>query len=442
MTFHSGSRRLCVGLFGCIATLPASAGLLNDLYLARPDLAPTAATEAAGYKAAEMDLEMQKRRYLPKVDARASELWVDQSITQSGNVVFPSGSEQYTATRAGIEVDQPLYDPTIKPQIDAARARLRQVESLGRASVENQTRSLVEAFLRASRHHTLIQSTQRVIDRLETELSGVTRSQEARVATVADVQNIRLALSATKLERSKHKQSFMRAVAAMGAEEAASRGWAALQDDANPIDFADAALGHSHPSPQVDLLYATAEEQRHKARASRFRSLPIVSLTGYYGIDNAEKSLFGGPRDFSFFEGGVTVRWAIFDRGMNLSDARQLAYRQRAAEAEALAVSGELRRDRAEERRLLDESAVAVGELAEIVKQHAVLMDASARAYAAGQESYMNAIRAYLSHESAFRDLTNARHDLLERTVAHLGDAIGWNADLIKQIDARFGETR
>jgi len=160
-------------------------------------------------------------------------------------------------------------------------------------------------------------------------------------------------------------------------------------------------LGHSSESAQVDLLYATADEQRYKASASRRRSLPVLRLTGYYGTDSADKSLFGGARDFRFFEGGLTVRWAIFDRGMNLSEARQLAYRQRAAEAAALSLSGEFRRDRSEEQRLLDESATAVAELAEIVSQHAILRDAAERAYAAGQESYMNAIRAYRSHESA-----------------------------------------
>jgi outer membrane protein, protease secretion system len=438
MMSSSGYRALLIGLFGTLLAHSTYAGLLNDLYLARPDLAPKATTDDPGYKAAEMDLQMQQRRYLPKIDARASELWISQSINQSGNVAFPSGSEQYRGRRMGIDLDQPLYDPTIRPQIDAARARIRQAQSLGRANTEQQTRALVEGFIKASRHHVLIESTQRVITRLETELAGVTRSQEARVATVSDVQNIRLALSATKLERSNHKQSFMRAIAGLGAEESASHGWSEFRSDANPLVLADAALGHSSDSPEVDLLYATADEQKYKAQASRRRSLPVISLTGYYGTDSADKSLFGGPRDFRFFEGGLTVRWAIFDRGMNLSEARQLAYRQRAAEAAALNLSGELRRDRSEERRLLDESAEAVNELAEIVNQHAILMDASTRSYAAGQESYMNSIRAYLSHESAFRDLTNARHDLLERSVAHLADAIGWNENLVHQVDALF----
>lgn len=438
MMSSSGHRALLIGLFCTLLAQSSHAGLLNDLYLARPDLAPAATAADPGYMAAEMDLEMQRRRYLPKIDARASELWISQSIRQSGNVAFPSGSEQYRGRRMGIDLDQPIYDPTIRPQIEAARARIRQARSLGRANTEQQTRALVEEFIRASRHHTLIESTQRVITRLETELAGVTRSQEARVATVSDVQNIRLALSATKLERSKHKQSFMRAVAGLGAEEPASQGWAAFRSDASPLALADAALGHSSESAEVDLLYATADEQKYKAQASRRRSLPVLSLSGYYGTDSADKSLFGGPRDFRFFEGGLTVRWAIFDRGMNLSEARQLTYRQRAAEAAALTLSGELRRDRSEERRLLDESATAVAELAEIVNQHAILKDASSRAYAAGQESYMNAIRAYLSHESAFRDLTNARHDLLERSVAHLAEAIGWNENLVHQVDPLF----
>lgn len=422
---------------------PAAAALLRDLYLSRPELGAGAGADNPDLLATEQDVELNQRRRWPKLEVKATELWVSQSIRQSGNVAFPSGREEYRARRFGVELDQPLYDPTIRPQIEAARARLRQTQSLGRLNVDGQTRRLIEGFLTASRHHQLTGSTARVIKRLETELAGVTRSQEAKIATVSDVQNIRLALSATRLARNNHQQGFIRAVGAIGAEAVATSGWAALGTDVDPLTLAEAAIGRSVPSAEVELLYARADEERHQAAASRRATLPVLSLTAYYGMDDAQASLFGGPRDFRFFEGGLSLRWAIFDRGMNYSEARQAAQRQRAAEQAARARSGELQRDRSQTRRLLEEAGSAVTELAEIVDQHEVLMTTSARAYAAGQESYMNAVRAYLAHESSYRDLVNARYNLLEDTVAHLAEAIGWGDELVRQVDACFiAETR
>jgi outer membrane protein TolC len=417
---------------------PAAAEFLHELYLARVESGPEAGADDADRLAAELDVQLQQRRRLPKLELKANELWINQSIRQSGNVAFPRGREEYRGRRLGVELDQPLYDPTIGPQIAAARARQRQVASLGEIGAAGQTRALVEGFVTASRHHQLSRATASLITRLETELSGVTRSQEARVATVADVQNIRLALSATRLERNKHEQGFIRAVGAIGAEAVATRGWASLRPEADPLELVEAATGRSVPSPEVELLYARAEEERHKAAATRRRTLPTFSLVGYYGMDDAEASLFGGPRDYRFFEGGIAMRWAIFDRGMNYSEARQSAQRQRAAEAAARARSGALQRDRGQARRLLDEAAAAVRELGEIVAQHEVLMTSASRAYAAGQESYMNMVRAYLAYESSSRDLVNARHDLLEDAIAHLGEAVGWSEELVKQVDACF----
>jgi outer membrane protein TolC len=414
------------------------AGLLQELYLSRPELEPSSARLDPGYLAALEDVEMQLRRRYPRAELKASELWVDQTIGLSGNVAFPRGKEQYRARRVGLEIDQPLYDPTIAPEIAASRARLRQVDALGRVSVEGRTRALVENFLRACRHRDIADSAARVVTRLETELNNVQRSRDAHIATLSDVQNIRLALSSTRLERNNHHQGLLRAVSALGPDAADIRAWPALLNDADLIALADYGLGRSHESPDVEVLFAAADELGHQASSLRRSTLPVFSLSGYYGSDDSEKSLFGGARDFRFFEGGLTVRWVFFDRGMNYSQARATEHRRRAAEAAAFARSGELRRNRTESRRLLTEAATVVAELADIVAQHKTLNEATSRAYEAGHESYMNAIRAYLSYESAYRDHVNARYDLLHQSVSHLAEAIGWSDSLVSQLDALF----
>src|SRR5690606_7283158 len=159
---------------------PAAAALLRDLYLARTELAADAGADDPGLLAAELDVELNQRRRWPKLEVKATELWVSQSIRQSGNVAFPSGREEYRARRFRVGLGQPLYDPTVRPQIEAARARLRQTQSLGRLNVDGQTRRLIEGFLTASRHHQLTGSTARVINRLRWEERRVGKQGRCR----------------------------------------------------------------------------------------------------------------------------------------------------------------------------------------------------------------------------------------------------------------------
>lgn len=420
-----------------VAVPGVQAGALLDLYNGGREADPFARAAALEVKAAEQGVITQQRRYLPRAAISAREVWVEQDIKQSGNAVFQSGKEGYDNLRVTAEVELPIYDPTTRPLIEAARARLRQTQGYGRVAVERQARQLVEGFVRATRAHSLALSSDRVIARLEKELDAVTKSQEAKIATVTDVQNIRLALASMRRERNSFVQQFNNELAELGATgEVSPAGWVSLDlgiDAASLLSDAGAAR-----SVDVDILRAQVDEMGHQASASRRRTLPVLSLVGQYGFDDAGGSLFGGPRKFSQYEFGVAVQWAVFDRGMNYSEAREHAYRQRAKEAELRAVAQEKDHGDALAVKILEQSAASVAELEELVEQHKVLMIASARAYEAGQESYANSITAYLAYESAMRELSNARYDHLQRAVGLRARATGWDVALVGKVDAFF----
>lgn len=338
-----------------------------------------------------------------------------------------------------MELEQPLFDATIQSHVEASRSRLRQQQLRAELSNDWQTRLVVEGFIRAVRTQSLIRSSDRVIARLEKELDGVSKSHEAKVATITDVQNIKLALASVKRERNNFVQQLR---ADLGAIGPASRQLL----DAN-LQIADGAdLAARFPASAttetrkaaVAILEAEASEIGHRSAAAARRSLPTLGLYAQYGLDSAAGSVFGGARDLNAFEVGVVLRWDIFDRGINRSEAREWNYRCLAKEAELKAVLAE--QERAEEygRGLLDQSGDGIAELADLVKQHEVLQTASARAYAEGKESYMNSITAYLAYEAAVRELITAKHDQVLRHVGLYAASAGWDEALVQKVDGLF----
>lgn len=413
------------------------AGVLQDVY----DGAKASTPDAARYEllAAEQNVKTQQLRWMPRVSTTARELWTYQDVSESGSLVFQEGNDNYDVTRVTVEIEQPLFDSTIKPRIDASRARLEQQQLRTRASTEWQTRLIVEGFLKTVRLQALVRSSDRVIARLEKELEGVTKSYDAKVATITDVQNIKLALAGMKRERNNFVQQLRYDLAAMGpsAEALKSAGVQMVEDADLDAIFPPLPAEQSRLA-SAGILGAEVDEIGHQSAAAARRSLPTVGFYAQYGLDKAGGSVFGGSRDFNAFEVGVVVRWDIFDRGMNRSEAREFTYRQRAKEAELKALQSEHARIDEYGRELLDQAGDGVAELADLVQQHEVLQEASARAYEAGKESYLNSITAYLAYEATLRELITAKHDQFIRHVTFYADSAGWDEVLVQKVDGLF----
>jgi outer membrane protein TolC len=115
-----------------------------------------------------------------------------------------------------VEVSQPLYDPTIAPAVEAAKARYRRQHNFNRQLRELRTQRIVEGFLRTVRLYELSRSSDRVIRRLEKELESVSQSYDVKVATIADVQNIKLSLAGVKREKNNYLKQLHYELANLG----------------------------------------------------------------------------------------------------------------------------------------------------------------------------------------------------------------------------------
>ncbi|MDF3058828.1 MAG: hypothetical protein K0R17_3043, partial [Rariglobus sp.] len=144
------------GLALSAGTAGLQAGPLLDIYSGTSANDSSSVVAELNLQAADQHVQTQKQRYMPKVSLIAREGWIYQDIKDEGTTVFQNGNANYDSTRFNVELDQPLYDPTIKPQIDAAKARRRQALSRGHYTSEVRTRQVVEGFLRAVRFNGMV----------------------------------------------------------------------------------------------------------------------------------------------------------------------------------------------------------------------------------------------------------------------------------------------
>lgn len=441
-----GARRLlqlaAVGAL-VLGSNESKAGVLLEIYTKA--MATDATVKSADYltKSAEQNMVTEKRRYLPRLTALDRELWIYQDVIESGNPAFQNGTANYGSNHFEVQLDQPIYDPTIQPLVQASMDRKKQAQARGKEAANLRTRQIVEGFLQVVRFHDLIQSSDRAIARLEKEQAAVSKSYEAKVAPIADVQSISLSLAAMKRERNQFTQQVYLGLARMGASsDIMKSSWVHLAPKANPSSRLVASARNGSQQAELEILQAEASELDHQASAAKRRSWPVLSLFGRYNLDKDGGSVFGGPLDIRTYGVGVAVKWDIFDRGMNLSEAKELNYRKQAKEAELKGILDEQARADAYGRELLNQMNRSTNELVDMVQRHKALMEISARAYAEGKESYLNSISAYLAYEATVREWTNAQNDLLKSQVAFYAESAGWNVELIKTLDAMFVATK
>lgn len=436
----SRGRLAAIAILGTtLGAFTASAGELQDIYDAAMGADLNVTVAEFHMKAAEQHVVTQKRGYMPRVSIRAREGWKRQDIQQTDTTIFREGRTDFENNRLNVEIDQPLYDPTVKANIEAAEARQRRVGSMNKLTLERQTRAIVEGFLHAVRYYALGQSNDRVIVRLEKELEKVTQSYDVKIATITDVQNIRLALASMRREKSNANQQLSYELSRIGvSSDVPQQNWANLTGDVDFTIFKGGAAVSPYENAEVESLRAEVDELGSLAAASQRRSWPSLSLYGQYSFDDADGSLFGGAREIEDLELGVAVTWNVFDRGQNRSRAKEYYFQKRAKEAELEARKTAREQQDTYSMELLSQSNRSVVELKDLMEQHKILVDAADRAYEEGKQTYIDSITAYLAYESSVREWEKARHEQLMRNVYFGAQTIGWSEELVQKLDSLF----
>ncbi len=417
----------------------ANAGKLIELYEADTLDSPSIESAEFSLKAAEQRISTEKKNYLPRISANAKELWVDQDIKQRNTSVFQDGRDGYGNTRAKVELDQPLIDLTIKPKVEAAKSLYESRQHLLEIRKSEQTQRLLDTYIEASQYYGLLASHERVIKRLESELTKVSKSFEEKLATVEDLENVKAALSAMRQEKRIHEEKLKFKLLDLGVSpENIDQDWVTLAKDANLNNYApaEASEGNSH---LLQAVQAEVTAYTHQISALKRKELPRLSLYGLYQHDDADGSQFGGERRLTGYEVGVSLDWNIFDRGISRSEAKELYYLKRAKEADLRILAAEEKREEqiAELSTKLAQSNL--DNLKELIKHQDAIREAAERAYeSGGNRSYINMVNAFLIYESQVRQYIVGQHAALSQQINSLGNRYGWNHDLVTAVDQLF----
>ncbi len=428
-----------------IATIPAlalpqlHAGPLMELHKALVTDAP--AIEAAQYlsQAAEQQVVTEQRNYLPKVSVNAKELWVSQDVSRDETGIFAEGSDEYKNTRAKLEIDQPLIDLSIKPRVDSARALHEHQEHMLSLAEARQTREIIEHYIDATRCYALQESYTRVITRLESELEKVTKSFDAKLATVSDVEHVKLALSSMQHEQRVNQEELEFKLLELNLDASAlDTGWGRLAQDAS-LDGYEEGRSATGKNLEVSALQSEVQAFEKNIKAKQREDLPRLSLYGLYEHDDADGSVFGGGRTFSGYEVGLSLNWELFDRGINRSEARRLGYLKRAKEAEMRAIAARVSRDQKISEHSLNLARENMINIGKLVEHQDAIRQAAERAHeVGGTESYLSMVNSFLLYESQVRQYESARLDYLLKQIRFYGQSFGWETELVAAVDNLF----
>lgn len=390
--------------------------------------------------AAEQAVTTRQRHYLPSATLEANELWVDQTVDQTEIDVLRQGDSQFGNRRILAEIEQPIFDATLRPELRAARARSNYEHFMREYTVEQVARDTIEHYIEAARLNTLLRSLHRVIARLESEQTPVTRMLDEQLATLEDMATLNRNLIFAQRERADVANRLALTLYRLGLSEVPAD-WGTLDVDRDTSAL-DISPSPDRPDTDTDvsdrLLLLERTELEQQLSAAKRSHFPRLSLIGRYEYDDADDSVFGGAREITAFEVGLAVTWDIFEGGTVRSRMRELHYLKMAKDAEREATHQHTQRAREDARLQAEQAGRNVDYSKQLMEYQASIMDASQRGYAAGTQAYLNALEAFVLYESIVRNWENARFDQLVHRIRGHGDQHGWNRDLAAAVDALF----
>ena len=386
--------------------------------------------------AAEQAIQTAKREYRPRAALNVDELWVEQNVDQTEIEALRSGSESFRNRRALFEIEQPLFDATIRPRMRAAEARHRHRRYVAGHTAEQVGRTTIESYLAAARLNSLLLSVDRVIARLESEEEVVQRMLDRQVATVEDAQIVKRSLVSMRRERDALTYHLRLSLSRIGLREVAA-GWGALNEDAD-LARLEAAVPPVKDDPEISELRMEITELDHRMTAARRSGLPRFSLVGRYEYDDADNSVFGGAREIYGYEVGVALKWDLYQGGAVRSAIKELAYEKLAREAELDALQQDHAHAIGSESMALEQAERNLLHSETLLGHQASIVEAAQRGYEAGTQTYISALESFMLYESLLRDREEDRFDRLTLHIRRYAATHGWTRDLAALVNAYF----
>jgi outer membrane protein TolC len=409
---------------------------MAELYRKREFNNPVLLGEHYKMKAAEQSVITSKRNYYPSLSLNAEYLQIEQNIQQDEIDVFRQGSAGFQNQRVGLEFEQPLFDPSIRPGIDLGKARLEAAQLSLIEAKQDQLRNFIFEYLTAANLKNNILSYQRVLNHLTKQEQDMKQKFENQLATRWDIAVLRHNIVHTKRELSQQSYELNKLLQNLGISDA-DDSWGTL----TKADIQDVLTVEGFQPIEASasrILKAEYKELEAKQAAISSKRLPSLQLIARYDFDNADDSLFGGAREITNYQVGIALSWDLFAGGRILSEIKEYEYLVLAKQAELDAVTRAKSNHRTTTAQNVAQSSAQVIQSKELMAQQKEIMETTAVAYEAGKDSYVNALDAFMLYESSRREYVDAQFNTIRILIEHIGERTGWDRDLLDSVDALF----
>ncbi len=394
---------------------------------------------AAKYRlqAAQQRVITEKRAYRPLVSMEAEELYVSEDV-DSSNPIFRDGNAKYGNTRIRLNIEQPIYDASIRLNVESEQKRSDKQSALVKIIETETTRSFLQSYFSVALYDVINQSYLRVIQQLERELGKANVRLDRKLATVDEIENLKLQLVSSQRDARLNRVLLQRNLGKLG-KTPTKNGIHILSKTADLSIFSALKdTDETAVSPKISALENEISSLELQAEGKRKERLPKVNLLGLYEYDDANESIFGGDRRLESYAVGVGLRWKLYQRGTIESKTQELLYQQLAKEAELEAVKGQMDKGVDESKWTLDASLQQALDAEKLVNHQATIKQALDKGYQAGTASFASSLDAMLYYEATVREWEKARYEVLFKYIDFKARLLEFSDSDIRTLDALF----
>ena len=285
---------------------------------------------------------------LPSVSALGQSQY--QSDVPTAPFNGPDGQPVFAASKftydASLRVDQRLYDASLQPRRDVARADLAESQARVRAALFTLRQDVNDAFFTAALQQEQLSALEATLDDLE----GRLREMTTRVREGAALPGEAAAIEATLLQQRQqadalrsNRRAALARLALLAGRAIAPDAVLQLPEAAETVSQARAAILHERARPEYAQFDRTRERLVRQETLAKAADRPQLSAFGRGGYGRPGLN-FVSDRPEAYALAGVQLQWKAWNWGTSEREKDVLALQQDIVSAEEAAFTSALRR--------------------------------------------------------------------------------------------------
>jgi len=285
---------------------------------------------------------------LPSVSALGQSQY--QSDVPTAPFNGPDGQPVFAASKftydASLRVDQRLYDASLQPRRDVARADLAESQARVRAALFTLRQDVNDAFFTAA----LLQEQLSALEATLDDLEGRLREMTTRVREGAAVPGEAAAIEATLLQQRQqadalrsNRRAALARLTLLAGRAIAPDAVLQLPEAAETVSQARAAILHERARPEYAQFDRTRERLVRQETLAKAADRPQLSAFGRGGYGRPGLN-FVSDRPEAYALAGVQLQWKAWNWGTSEREKDVLALQQDIVSAEEAAFTSALRR--------------------------------------------------------------------------------------------------